>query len=129
MSEVEGLDRCNCQCHSTAVPAMMHVAPCCAGRCPWCGDHINHGRMAPHVAAHEESQIRNLASLNCKAKHPDVHDALICVGPNESRFGPPCDECLDQERERYSQKRKKAFGELVSIAELPKELRERLGFD
>ena len=72
------------------------------------------------------AHVRNIADSRCKQKHPDVYDSLICVGPNSSGFGPPCDSCVAETKESLEQKRSKAHGTLLSPEEAAA-VRKRLG--
>lgn len=63
------------------------------------------------------AHIRNLADSRCKNKHPDYYDSLICVGPNPSGFGPPCDGCVEETRLELEQKRGKTHGRELSADE------------
>ena len=72
--------------------------------------------------------IRSLADSRCKAKHPDYYQELTCVGPGSSHFGPPCDGCLNEERERWKAKRATVQGRLLSPEEAD-ELKKRLGIE
>lgn len=54
------------------------------------------------------AHIRNLADSRCRNKHRDYYDLLICIGPNPSGFGPPCDSCIEETRLELEKKRDKA---------------------
>ncbi len=71
--------------------------------------------------------IRHLARSKCEAKHPDLYDSMICVGPGSQKgFGPPCDECLAETEREYEAKRAKAHGRELSPEEAA-EVKKRLG--
>ena len=70
--------------------------------------------------------VRNLADHHCRAKHRDYYDSLICVGPNQNGFGPPCDGCIHEVESELEQKRGKAHGRELSADEA-EEVRKRLG--
>lgn len=72
------------------------------------------------------AHVRNLAESRCRAKHPDYYDSLICVGPNSSGFGPPCDDCIREVRVELDRKRSKAQGRELSPEEA-EEVRKQLG--
>ncbi len=129
MSRVISGDECDCNGHPDAFSPCndAHNIPCCDGKCPWCGLNIARRRLEPHIKAHEEEQIRELADANCKAKHPQVYMELTPVGPNQSGFGPPCAECHEAERVRYYQKKESAYGRKLSPQEAEKKKQE-LGF-
>lgn len=42
---------CDCECHNTDPLALTvnHFAPCCAGQCPRCKQHITHFYYDEHV--------------------------------------------------------------------------------
>ncbi len=73
-----------------------------------------------------QQHIRNMADERCKAKHPDVYDELICVGPGSAHFGPPCDDCMRETEAELELKRGKAHGRELSPEEAAK-LRSELG--
>ncbi len=68
--------------------------------------------------------IHRIASANCQRKHPDVADALVCVGAESS--GPPCPSCERKAWEDYHKKQSKMHGEELS-PEDALALRKRLG--
>ena len=79
------------------------------------------------VEAHR-AHIRRLADSRCRAKHRDYYESLICVGPNESGFGPPCDECVAEEERNWQNKRATVVGRELSPEEA-RALREELGIE
>ena len=80
--------------------------------------------MALDLASH----IRQMADSRCRNKHRAYYDSLICVGPNESGFGPPCNGCIEETRRELEVKRGKAHGQELSPEEST-EIRQRLGIE
>ena len=117
---------CHCSCHSNL--RTVHIMACC-NTCPHCRKRIQLGRYQEHEkecgSKFLRQHIRNLADSRCKAKHRDYYDSMICVGPNEGGFGPPCDSCLEETRRELEQKRGKAQGRELSPEEAAK-VRKRL---
>ncbi|OHA91019.1 MAG: hypothetical protein A2758_01360 [Candidatus Zambryskibacteria bacterium RIFCSPHIGHO2_01_FULL_49_18] len=79
------------------------------------------------VEAHR-AHIRRLADERCKAKHREYYDSLICIGPNESGFGPPCDGCVAEEEKHWQNKRATVVGRKLSPEET-RALKEKLGIE
>lgn len=72
--------------------------------------------------------IRRLADSHCRAKHLDIYDSLIRVGPGSAAgFGPPYDACLAEVETNYYAKLGKAQGRELSPAEAV-EARKKHGF-
>ena len=84
--------------------------------------------MTPEEREARETHIRRLADSRCRAKHRDYYDSLICVGPNESGFGPPCDNCIEEARKALEDKRATAHERLLSPEEAA-QVRRELGID
>lgn len=73
-----------------------------------------------------KNHVRRLADSRCKAKHLDHYDSLICVGPNSSGFGPPCEDCIRETEDELEKKRDKAHGIELSSEEAAR-VRQKLG--
>lgn len=80
------------------------------------------------IQEEREAHIRHLADSHCRNKHRDYYDSLICVGPNPSGFGPPCDGCIEETRKRLEDKRATVHGRPLSPEETA-EMRRELGLD
>jgi hypothetical protein len=62
-----------------------------------------------------QEQVLKIADDLCRWTHNEYYDSLICIGPNPSGFGPPCDGCRDKMEMCY--KTLKGEGGLVPLTE------------